>query len=84
MRATGTARASVTINGNDLTRLQQGSLVGSVLAAGFQTQDTATLTAAMTGNSEASIGSEFSRYDPLPSRRRNKINASSLAAYKED
>jgi hypothetical protein len=57
VRATGTARASVTVDGNDLTRLQQGTLVGSVLAAGFQTGDTATLTASMTGNSETSIGS---------------------------
>jgi hypothetical protein len=57
VRATGTARVAVTIDGNDLTRLQQGPLVGSVLAAGFQTRDTASLTASMTGNSETSIGS---------------------------
>ena len=57
IRTSGTARSAVTINGNDVSRLQQGPAVGSVLALGFQALDSARLTASANANSETSIGS---------------------------
>lgn len=57
IRVTADAKVAARVNGNKLTRLEQGPKMLSVLAIGMQTRNSAVLSVDSDGNSETYIGS---------------------------
>jgi hypothetical protein len=61
IRASGSAIVMAHVDRNQVTRLEQGPSVGSVLAIGMQTRDSATLIVGSDDNAESYIGNMFAR-----------------------